>query len=141
MESETKGYENAMSHKVVPASVAAAVATATSMVGFATGATAATHGELPFKTFEWILDKGVSGLLLVLLFVLGIAYVKSERNNNSLEKDYRDKVESLLREQVDLGEKKAALIESNHQLTKECNRALQKVTDALKKLGFDETPV
>ena len=129
-----------MSQKVVPASIAAAVVTAASMVGFATGATAATHGELPFRTFEWILDKGVSGLLLVLLFVIGVAYVRSERNNNALEKDYRDKVESLLREQVGLGVKKAALIESNQQLTKECNRALHKVTEALKNLGFNETP-
>lgn len=54
------------------------------------------NGQLPIKTFEWVLDKGVAGLLLVVAFVLGHLYL-SEKKAREVEKErlYRELIDTV----------------------------------------------
>jgi hypothetical protein len=98
----------------------------------------ASSGEavLPLKTFEWVLEHGIAGLLLVIVFILGwvvwrqqdeIKELQEERHDEhvSLEREYRDKVEALLREQVKVTQKTGILVAQ----TNEVLRSLTLVVD------------
>lgn len=86
---------------------------------------------LPLRTFDWILDHGVPGLALALAFVLGWLLLRayaarsvterewraSERKwmeeRSDLEREYRVKVEGLVREQVPIAERTRRALEQN----------------------------
>ena len=75
---------------------------------------------LPLKTFEWVLEHGIGGLLLVISFILGaivlrqqgeIKELQDERHEEriQIDREYRDKVEALLREQIKVTQRTGAL--------------------------------
>jgi hypothetical protein len=94
-----------------------------SAIGLGLGLTLG-NGQLPTKTFEWVLDKGVSGLLLVLVFILGVLFLR-EKDAREREQDERladtrnmmkDNAETLAKVAVALDQAKAALLRSDETL-------------------------
>ena len=105
-------------------------------VGMITAKAASGDEVLPLKTFEWVLEHGISGLLLVIAFILGwviykqqsdIKELQDERHDErvGVEREYRDKVEALLREQVKVTQRTGTLVAQ----TNEVLRSLTLVVD------------
>ena len=101
-------------------------------VGVLTSKLAAGDSVLPLKTFEWVLEHGISGLLLVIVFILGWVIWKQQgeiRDLNEerhlervgLEREYRDKVEALLREQVKVTQKTGTLVAQTNEVLRSLN--------------------
>jgi hypothetical protein len=83
------------------------------------------------RTFDWILEHGVQGVLVTIVFVLGWVLFRgfreraaterewreSERawmkERSTLEREYRVKVEALIREQVPIAERTRRALEQN----------------------------
>jgi hypothetical protein len=92
--------------------------------GMAVAHVADGSSPLPLRTFDWILEHGVPGLCLALAFVLGWLLLRalndwrvSERQwvheRGDLEREYRGKVEALIREQVPIAERTRRALEQN----------------------------
>jgi len=91
---------------------------------------------LPLKTFEWVLEHGIAGLLLVLVFILGwvvwrqqgeIKDLQKERHDErvEIEREYRGKVETLLREQVKVTQKTGTLVAQTNEVLRSLNLVVE----------------
>lgn len=87
---------------------------------------------LPLRTFEWALEHGIAGLLLIIVFIAGwviwrqqgeIKAIAEGRHQErvALEREYRDKVEALLREQVKITQKTGTLVSQTNEVLRSLN--------------------
>ncbi len=94
-------------------------------VGMVTAHAADGSSPLPLRTFDWILEHGVGGLLLVLVFILGWMLIRQLKRNEALEHEYREKVEKLVREQLPIAERTRRALAQNTEVL----RSLHLVAD------------
>jgi uncharacterized protein YaiL (DUF2058 family) len=113
--------------------------------GAGVAASKLSSGEavLPLRSFEWILEHGMAGLLLVLVFVVGYALRRKDQEVRDLheqrerdqearykeriefEKAARDKVEQLLREQVKTTRTTSTLVAQTNDLLRSLNLVVE----------------
>lgn len=75
------------------------------------------HGELPLQTFQWVLDKGVAGLLLVACFLLGYLYLAEKKlREEEKERLYRELIDTVAPVRVALDQTRTALLRSDETL-------------------------
>lgn len=71
---------------------------------------------LPTNDFDWIIQNGIVGLLLAAVFILGSFVFYLLKRQSTLEREYRQKQEELLREQVSLAKKTTTALVMNTEV-------------------------